>query len=705
MNTAELRDTLSNEAAIEDRPFAVLQALSAHVNQDANTRASREFVLRALEYRSSFEGFEPILDALTREVGLFPYLNPGDLDFKDLLAYEFHTPETAEGDFVFHRAQAEVYRRLHAGENVILSAPTSFGKSRIIDAIIGEGHHDNIVVIVPTIALIDETRRRFATFGGSYKIVSQLSQPPADKNIFVFTAERAIAYDDLPNVDFFVIDEFYKIGALAEDETRTIALNQAFYRLLKGGGQFYLLGPSIERIPDGLEENFRCYFFATDFNTVVSEVVPVFDWTDELERVAHLAQDLHEPTLIYCKSPRRVNDVANALLEAGVCESHDHLTSSSEWVAENFHPDWVYSKAIRHGIGMHHGRLPRSLGQFSVKAFNDGRLRFLICTSTLIEGVNTKAKNVVILDNRIAMKKFDFFTFNNIRGRSGRMGKHFVGRVFLFHEPPTAELPFVDFPLFTQDNATPESLLVQIEEDDLREEPKNRLKDVFAQDLLPIDVIKANSGLDPRAQIALAETIYGYSEPQLEMLQWKQFPKWEELVFACELFWKAFIGSGGKGGVFSGKQLAFKTAQLRSTPGVKERIAAELQQKGKYAPKSADEAVERVLEFDRTWAGFQLPRYLMALSRVQEHVLNELGNTPGDYSFFSAQLEALFRNPVVITLEEFGLPIQIGERISKEVDLGEDLDQALQRIREIPTEAVVKDEFEFELLQELQIHI
>ena len=30
----------------------------------------------------------------------------------------------------------------------------------------------------------------------------------------------------------------------------------------------------------------------------------------------------------------------------------------------------------------------------------------MVCTSTLIEGVNTKAKNVIVYDNKIAKKKF-----------------------------------------------------------------------------------------------------------------------------------------------------------------------------------------------------------------------------------------------------------------------------------------------------------
>ena len=81
-----------------------------------------------------------------------------------------------------------------------------------------------------------------------------------------------------------------------------------------------------------------------------------------------------------------------------------------------------------------------------IRAFEEGKLKALLCTSTLIEGVNTSAKNVVVYDSKLNRKSLDFFTFNNIRGRSGRMFRHFVGNIFVFDAPPQEELPFVDMP-------------------------------------------------------------------------------------------------------------------------------------------------------------------------------------------------------------------------------------------------------------------
>lgn len=707
MTINELRNVLSTEELIEENPFKVLHDITSYVNNSETEELGRELVLRALEKRPSFRGYDEILSSLTRAVGLFPYLEYDHLSFKESLAYEAHRPVGMDEAFVLHRAQAEIYRRLVDGESVILSAPTSFGKSKIIDAMIATGKFQNIAVIVPTLALIDETRRRLSDyFRNKYKIITQVTQEPATHNIFIFTAERVVAYPQLPQVDFFVIDEFYKIGAISEDEPRTVALNQAFYRLHKGGGQFYMLGPNIRHIPDGLEGKFRCFFYSTLYSTVVSEVIPVFDWKDEIPRLISLVEDIEGQTLIYCRSPKRVNEVARALIESGAAGHGYGFDEAADWIAENYHPDWVFHAALKAGVGIHHGRLPRSLSQFSVAAFNDGRIKCLICTSTLIEGVNTKAKNVIILDNVIGGQKqrYDFFTFNNIKGRSGRMFHHFVGKVYVFHAPPQEELPFVDFPLFTQEMDAPESLLIQLEDEDLKPTSRQRLEEVFKQDYLPIDIIRANNGVAPSEQIDLAKTLYEMNYEQAANYFWHGIPNNSQIYSLCGLIWGKFVHTNRKAGVFSGKQLAYKTINLMYSHVLRDRIAAELLP-GKYSAKTPDEAVERVLEFDRNWAGYELPRLVMTFSRIQEHVFRHKYQQSGDYSFFAMRLEALFKNPAAVALEEYGLPIQVTEKISKTIPLSDELDVALYELKLLTTEELGLSKFEEHLFRETQKYI
>lgn len=698
MNIAALRETLRSADSVRLQAFSILRNISCLVADPEKDLVAHEMVLRALEYREHFAPYQQVLDSLVRSVGLFPYLEPDKLSFRDSVAYEFHRPENMDEDFVFHREQAEIYQRLLAGDSVILSAPTSFGKSKIIDAMIATGRFRNIVVVVPTLALIDETRRRLAHFSNRYKIITHLLQQPASANIFLFTAERAVAYDQFPVVEFFVIDEFYKLNALSEDKTRTVALNQAFYKLRKFGGQFYLLGPNIQSIPDGVEAAFRCFFYPTKFMTVVSEQITVPRGSDDIGRLVDLCRSLQDPTLIFCRSPARVNEVAHAMLDQGVGIEAPELRPAAEWAGRNYHQDWVFGKSLIRGVGIHHGKLPRALAQYVVRVFNESKLRFLICTSTLIEGVNTKAKNVVIFDNEIARKQIDFFTFNNIKGRSGRMFEHFVGRVYLFKEPPPERLPFVDFPLFTQDRDAPDSLLLQMANDDLAPSSVERMRKYKEQDVLPMSILRENSSIDPDAQIRLAQHLLEAPGRWSSILSWSSFPTSPQLNAVCDLIWTFLVqATRSHGGVFSARQLAFKVWQMVRVPEIAERVRQELRP-GQYAAETPDEAVERVLEFERTWASFELPRYLMAVSKIQRAVFEPRGFRFGDYKAFSSQVECSFKTPVAAALDEYGVPLQLGVRITLALGETSDLDAALIKLKELRIEELGLDDFETELL-------
>ena len=699
MTVAELKIQPGDAETVAKRPFQILKELAALFNKssDGDTlpeQQCRDLVLRALEHRKEFGSYQPVLDSLVRELGLFPYLEEQSLSLMDSIAYEYHRPALLEDSLVFHREQAEVYRNLLAGESIILSAPTSFGKSKVIDAMIACKRYANIAVIVPTIALIDETRRRLSRFSSDYKIVTQVSQVPGDRNVFVFTAERANVYTQLPRIEFFVIDEFYKIGAVESDQKRTAALNQAFYTLSKGGGQFYLLGPNVRQIPEGLEQRFRCRFFPTAFSTVASDLIPVKKTSKPLTALAELVKRLRgEPTLIYCKSPASTNDVVDALLTAKSVDESVDTDAAARWMQKNFHAEWILPRAIKHGIGLHHGRLPRSLGQFVVRAFNEGRINVLACTSTLIEGVNTKAKNVIIFDNTIAKEKLDFFTFNNIKGRSGRMFQHFVGRVYLFHEPPQEELPFVDFPLFTQTSSAPNSLLLQIDSSDLTAKSKDRVEAFHRQKVLPMVLLKAHSSIEPENLLNLATHIKGAPLSDRRLLSWQGFPKYDNLKAVCQLVWVHLLNERGMAGVFSGSQLTLKLSKLRNTPDIRARILAELEP-GKFAAKTVDSAVERVLEFDRTWASFEMPRLLRAAADVHNHVVGG----GADYAYYAGQLENLFRQPFQIALEEFGLPLQVSDKLASRLRGADSIDHALAVLKRLEPMSLDLDRFERELV-------
>lgn len=682
MSYRELRtvlDEIDSDKSFD--AFAFLAGLSKFTSlapDEEQMQLARELLIRVLDREALFKPYASIVQALIREVGLFPYLDTAESDIATLIATETHRPDAMPQDIVFTTKQAEVYRLLLAGRNVVLSAPTSFGKSLIIDAMIASGRHKNIVVVVPTLSLVDETRRRLMRFRNQYKVITHLSQEPAARNIFVHTQERVVENPHIKNIDFFVIDEFYKLQIdEGKNDERAVLLNQAFYRLSKQAKQFYMLGPNINELPDGFGTNYSCTFIRTDFSTVASDTHRVPAGGDASERLIKLMPQLFGPTLVFSGSVKGARLLGKVVAEVrDEFEPSETLKHAIEWISKNYSPKWSLVQCLKKGVGTHHGKLPRSVAQMLVRLFNHGHLDYLVCTSTLIEGVNTAARNVIIVDNKIANRKYDFFTFNNIRGRSGRMWKHFIGQIYLFNDPPQPELEFVDVPVFTQNDNAPDALLIQLNEDDLSNLATKRMRQIWEQNFVTLETIKENVGLEPWWQINLAREIEENIDELGVLLSWRGMPSYDNLKAVFDLAWRHFDVRSGAG-VKSAAQLTYLINQYRINPSYMTQIREAV--KGKSGDE-ADEALETFLEFTRQWVNFKAPRLMSAVNRIQAEVLSRYSYTPGDYKFFCGQLESMFMNPVIIALEEYGIPIQLGERLMPTLGEPKTLDAALEAL-------------------------
>ena len=698
----ELRTLLRSPRAMAGRAVEIARCLSALEHDGADPRIVQELVLRALEHRACFGEAGPVIDGLVHTLGLFPYLRPHRLAPRERAHWEHHRPGAAgDGGVVFHRVQWEVYRALLDGRNVVLSAPTSFGKSRIVDALVATQRFRNIVLIVPTVALIDETRRRLARCAGRYKIITHASQRRTMRNLFVLTQERFLELEPVEDVEFFVIDEFYKLDP-GVDAERSLTLNHALYRLLKHGAQLYMTGPNIEGIARGFAETFGCTFIASDYATVACDVHALPARSDRARQLVELCRALDGPALVYCASPARANQVVAWLADATPARAAPALREAAEWLGHAFHEQWLLARGLAHGIGLHHGKVPRAVAAFMVRAFNEGLIERLVCTSSLIEGVNTRAKHVVVFDNKVARRTLDTFTFNNIKGRSGRMFHHFVGHVHVFHPPPRAGLPMVDIPMFTQDASAPESLLVQLDDADLSEPARRRVRPIRAQTVLGFDVIRSNAGIAPAAQIALAREIAGALERYQPLLVWTAAPTYTQLQAVCELIWTWLVrGRGRLGTVSSGRQLAFRIHRLSTVRGVRALLDDELRRGG----RGPDTVVEEVLEFARRWASFDFPRYLDCVDRIQRSVFARRTLPAGDYTSFRSRVESLVLDSTLLALEEYGLPVQVAQKIAHVLRPEAGLDAVLERLRSLDASRLGLGAFETELLRHTQRHL
>ena len=469
MEMSQIREHLASPGLDSNIAFELLRSCGHAIRlHGASHPDLLDCVIRAVEKRKLFQEIDPqlgvMVSALCREAGLFPYLEPETTSWQDAIAKEMYRDPTGS-KIVFHVEQARIFNELAAGRGVALSAPTSFGKSTLVDAAIRARNPNTVVIVVPTISLLDETRRRLeANFLHTYQIISLSSQVKLkEKVIFIGTQERLADRQDITEIDFLVIDEFYKLD-YSRPDPRAMTLNILLARFGPISRQIYMLGPLVDNFAVEGSISGRVSPIQSRYAPVTAEFSNLSDRPDRLAALWEIIQRYsNEPTLIFSGSPPRANALALFLASQKVQPANRGVGRLADWVAENFHPEWPVVDALRKGIGVHHGRVPRSMSQLFVRLFNRGLLKQLICTSSLIEGVNTVAKNVCIFDKTIdGRKHLSSFEFQNIRGRAGRMFQHYVGRIFMFNAAPEEELLKLEIPAFGNLANAPDEMILRL---------------------------------------------------------------------------------------------------------------------------------------------------------------------------------------------------------------------------------------------------
>ena len=654
--------------------FNELRELARYTRRPELHEEGRDRLIRFLDSYPGAAFDEGIVDSLCVHFGLFPYLSPlkAFLSTSEALAYEFHRPSVPvrpgqEDGFVFHADQARVFYRLLDGESVILSAPTSFGKSAILDALVASNKWDNIVVIVPTVALIDEVRRRLVRFNALYNLITHPSQQVGDRNIYVLTQERFLELPELPDVDLFMIDEFYKLGSYKPDDQRMSMLNIAWSKLRGTGAQYYLTGPNVDSLSESLDSELRASLEVSLYRTVAVDVEDR-SYIADGERIADMASywgELEDSTLVFVSAPQRAERTAEDLSQFESMQvPTPFATDVAGWLADNFHPEWRIVEALKGGVGTHTGPMPRSLQRIMIRLFANSDISALVCTSTLIEGVNTSAKNVIIYDKKIDRKPIDYFTFSNVRGRAGRMISHFVGKVITYLPPPPERLTEVDIPIDSQPADAALSSIIQLPEDQLTERSRTRLQPVVDQDDLSLETIRANRGFDPELQVQAARLLRGDRDLRRNFA-WSGSPTNEDARAVFDFGFSNLLSASQRRGMTTNRLWGTINA-VRATRGDLKALV-ERQIPYKFANQDTSDVVSEVLRFQRNWMGFTIPSLLRAIERIYNEVANSLDEPRGSYEYYVAEVESLFLESSLLDLDEYGLPLPLALKLA---DLG-----------------------------------
>lgn len=142
---------------------------------------------------------------------------------------------------------------------------------------------------------------------------------------------------------------------------------------------------------------------------------------------------------IFCGRKDSAKKMANELKEA--LERGLGLTTPREYsnqveidllknlIALNLGEDSTIAQISHFGVFQHHGNIPQGIRIAIEYAMRENLIHFVICTSTLAQGVNLPIKYLIISSNRQAGDKIKTRDFYNLIGRTGRAGLYTEGSI------------------------------------------------------------------------------------------------------------------------------------------------------------------------------------------------------------------------------------------------------------------------------------
>jgi hypothetical protein len=371
--------------------------------------------------------------------------------------------------------QSQFWSAATASQWVSLSAPTSVGKSYIVRLWMINRMMNNTtfkaVYLVPTRALIEEVSKELeSTFSHDVNIItlpwdSRVGE--RQREVFVLTQERLhVLMHRYPSLkfDLIFVDEAQKLG----DGARGILLQRVIDEATADSNSQVIFASPLTSNPELLVENtthssasITSEAVTVNQTLIHATQVPrqpkkwtlslVLDGTPEgigefeltarpqppskrLPLVAIALGSHHSGNVVYANGAADAERTAGQIFEA-LGPDFDISTQPAildlvELIEKTVHPQYRLATYLKRGVAFHYGNMPLLLREQVEQLFREGVITYLICTSTLLEGVNLPCQNIFVRapkkGKNTPMSVADFW---NLAGRAGRWGVEFQGNI------------------------------------------------------------------------------------------------------------------------------------------------------------------------------------------------------------------------------------------------------------------------------------
>ena len=378
------------------------------------------------------------------------------------LAREALSESLKEGDIYLTIGQSILKNQFlnHTQMAVSVIAPTSYGKSTMMSEYVAN-IKGNFCVIVPTKSLLSQTRTMFmqnlsSEILSSRKLITHYEMyKEGDENIIaILTQERFLRLlQNNPDLifDHLIIDESHNLFG-NDSRARSLTSSMVLVANRSKNANIKFLSPFISDSNNLLNRinKFKIssittqeyvkseLFYHIDFRGAdhslfiydqfmnQSYSVGSLNVNDEYRYICKQAGDKN---IIYLNRPIVTHKVAKKLLSILPEVIHPDIDKACEDLAAYLHKDYLMVECIKKGVIIHHGSVPDNIRLYLEHLYTTCvGIRFIITTSTLLEGVNLPANKMFLLDIKKGLRNLSATQLKNLVGRVSRFKEVFSSR-------------------------------------------------------------------------------------------------------------------------------------------------------------------------------------------------------------------------------------------------------------------------------------
>lgn len=339
-------------------------------------------------------------------------------------------------------------------KTVSVIAPTSYGKSELIISTIKKRKRGNVCILVPSKALIAQTKRRLirADIENINKIITHPEMYlESDKDITaVLTQERLLRLlrknRDL-KFDTVFVDEAHN---LLEKDERSMLLASSISILEKRNSniKFKFLTPFlidstnlIVRYTNYKPESFKITeymktekFYIYDDRKekklkLYDQFINKFYFTDESNFVDDIDLIINKSTkknIIYLNKPSDIEKFSSKFSSRLMKIESSRIKKACKNISSLIDPDYSLINCIERGVIYHHGSVPENIKMYIEHLYSElDDMKYVVTSSTLLEGVNIPAYSLFLLDNKKGKSNLSSAQFKNLIGRISRFSEVF----------------------------------------------------------------------------------------------------------------------------------------------------------------------------------------------------------------------------------------------------------------------------------------